>query len=238
MYRLLRILLALFVCVTMGAIVGCEEENPAEAENELQQANLFSIAVGHHWVFNAYALDTTNNQKILNSDHREASYVQGTTTVAGKTAYRMIDSTYRPNGSIESIDTTYIAVENGSLFLLFTEVSQNLWVKFFDASAGVNNEYTGGQFQVQDGGIIFTATFKGKIYPKEMVTVPAGTIEAYKTEIKISVAFAGQTYEWLDQQIYFAEGYGPIKMSFPVRLEFGEDIKSFGSESLLVSKNF
>ncbi|MBI3788743.1 MAG: hypothetical protein HY276_10875, partial [Ignavibacteriales bacterium] len=180
----------LFVFVLFALVAGCDKkDNPAGAE--ITETNLFPAVVGHIYVYSGYDLDTTSSQKIQSSVHRVATLVQGTATIAGKTAYRLVDSMYTPAGKLNVLDTTYVVNENGDLL-----VYQNgQWQTYFKKSAGVNVEYDiGMQSEMSPIGPI-SIPLKGKIYPKASITLPYGTVEAYKLEVKASINFSGVSFE-------------------------------------------
>jgi hypothetical protein len=81
-------------------------------------------------------------------------------------------------------------------------------------------------------------TFKGIVTPPEPVAAPIGTVQAYKVEIKVTASIAGVSYDPHILHLYFADGYGPVRMYTPVQRDMGSISKSKGQESLLVYKNF
>lgn len=231
-----RTLLILTVGLLFLPVGGCETTSSVISEGEIPETNLFPLATGRIWVFTAYQLDTTNSQKISSTVHREVSSVQGVTTVQGKTAFRMIDSTYTPSGTVETVDTSYLAIENGDLYQWSSD--QPTWMVFFKKSEGLNKEYVAGQFQEIHDGVPVSVTFKGKIYPKESVSAPIGSFQAYKVELKVSAVAGPTSFEFVAMQLYVADGVGPVKMVNPVVRNPGSGLKEEGEESLLVSKNF
>ena len=109
----------------------------------------------------------------------------------------------------------------------------------YKKSAGLNTEYEIGQFQqTQEGVGTIDIRLTGTVFPKESVTAPIGTVQAYKLEIKITISFGTTSYPPQLQYFYFAEGYGPVRIYTPVQNFTGSNIKSQGQESLLVSKNY
>lgn len=227
---------ALIIFLAVAIIAGCDKKNnPTDDENAIVEANLFSLVVGHLYVYSGYELDTTTSQKIPNTVHRQVMFAQGTTTLGGKTAYRLIDSIYTPSGSLSELDTTYVSNENGDLLVY----QSGTWQTYFKKSAGVNLEYEiGMQTEMTPLGPI-SIPLKGKIYPKAPITLPYGTVDAYKLEIKASVSFSGFTAEFL-QYIYFSDGIGPVQFTEPVSKDpFSVGgRRSNGYEQVLVSKNF
>lgn len=223
---------ALIIFLAFAIIAGCDKkDNPADGG--IAEANLFSLVVGHLYVYSGYELDTTTSQKIPNTVHRQVLFAQGTTTLGGKTAYRLIDSIYTPSGSLSMLDTTYVSNENGDLLVY----QSGTWQTYFKKSAGVNVEYEiGMQTEMTPLGPI-SIPLKGKIYPKAPITLPYGTVDAYKLEIKASVSFSGITAEFL-QYIYFSDGIGPVQFTEAVSKDPFSGRKSKGYEEVLVSKNF
>ncbi len=233
----LQFVVAVATTMLLVLMIACEKENPASPEGEITETNLFPLAAGRIWVFSSYDLDTTNSQKISASVHREASYVQAAVNFGGKPAFRMIDSSYTPVGILQELDTSYIAVENGDLWMWFGDFPTPAWQIFFKRSAGINQEYSITQWQEVHDGVTVNVSFKGTIYAKEAVALQQGTIQAYKLELKVNVSVAGTSYETL-QYMYFADGYGFVKEYVPVQKNPGTGKKEVGSESLLVSRNF
>ncbi len=210
---------------------GCaKKDNPVSVEG-ITETNLFPFAPGRIFVYTDYSLDTTNSQKIPSTVHREAFFIQGTTTLGGKSALRIIDSVYATTGVFSGIDTVYFALENDNLLLY----EGNGWVTFFNKSAGLNTEYDAGQITENVFGVPVTVTFKATIFPKEAVTAPIGTVQAYKVQLKLSFTIGGINYNVL-QFFYFADGFGIVKVNTPVQTFTGAKLQ--GNESLLVSKNF
>lgn len=226
---------SLFLLVGLLSL-GCEKENPISDENSIPESNLVPLANGRVWVFTAYELDTTTSQKISSSVHREISYIEGSTTFNGKSAYRMLDSIYAPTGSLSHIDTSYLALENGDLLQWNGE--QGTWYVLFKKSAGLNTEYLVAQFQEVHDGVPVSVTLKGKIYPKETVNAPIGTSQAYKVEMRGTATVGSVQVSVFETYFYFADGYGPVRMFTPVQTDPGSGSRLFGEESLLVSKNF
>lgn len=231
----LRSLSTLFIFVSMLSL-GCETDNPVQDESSIPETNLLPIAVGRSWVFTVYDLDTTSSQKVESSVHREASYVEGVTDFNGKTAYRMVDSTYTPAGTLGRIDTSYLISENDD-FARWDEEFET-WIYMFKKSEGLNTDYVLSEFQKILEGVPVTITFKGTNYPKEEVTAPIGTVQAYKVKVVGTATFGGIQSGISEQYLYFAAGYGPVRMYTPVQVDFGSGVKNTGEESLLVSKNF
>ncbi|MBI3110336.1 MAG: hypothetical protein HYZ01_02080 [Ignavibacteriales bacterium] len=217
--------------------MGCDKENPVDEDESFLSADLFPLAVGRILVFTTYDLDAQTGQKVESTVHRDVSYFQATVTIGGRSAFRLIDSIYTPQGTIERIDTSYIAVNNGDVSL-WEGGGENEWFDFVQRSAGLNNEYIIRQYQETEDGVTLNVTIKGKFYDKESVTVPIGTVDAYKLEIKVSIQAGTFSSDWIDQYLYFAEGYGPVRMTFPSQTIPGTTEKAPGEESLLVSKNF
>ena len=224
------------VAFTILAFAGCDKSNPVSAEDTYQQANLMPIAVGRIWVFTTYSLDTTSSQKILSSVHREASFVAQATTIAGKSCYLMLDSIYTPSNALSRVDTSYLAVENGDLLQWNRDYSQ--WFTLMKRSAGLNTQYSVGQYQEVQNGAPVSAVFKGIVTAPEQIAVPFGNIQAYKAEIQVSATVGGVSYGTQVADFYFSDGLGPVRTYNPVQFEMGTTRKIQGEESLLVSKNF
>ncbi|MFH0989142.1 MAG: hypothetical protein V1799_03900 [bacterium] len=208
------------------------ESNPVTSENDLPTANLFPWSPGRLFVYSAYDLDTTNSQKVSSSVHKEVTYVQSTANYQGKNALRLIDSIYSPSGTLTTIDTAYIALESIDLYGW-----NSGWVALCKRSAGLNIEYDAGQVQEIVMGITLTLNAKGKIYPKEDVSVPIGTMKAFKSEFRINVNIAGIAIDALSY-FYFADGYGLVKSTTPPPRDPLTGKKTVGTELILVSKNF
>lgn len=230
--HILAIIQALFVFVVFALVAGCDKKaNPAGSD--ITETNLFPAVVGHIYIYSGYQLDTTSSQKIPNTVHRRATVIQGTITLAGKSAYRLIDSVYTPSGSLSMLDTTYVSNENGDLLVY----QSGQWQTFFKKSAGVNVEYEiGMQTEMSPIGPI-SIPLKGKIYPKVPITLPYGTVDAYKLEIKASINFSGVSFEVV-QYVYFSDGIGPVQFTNAVMKDPFSGRKSPGEEQVLVSKNF
>ena len=211
---------------------GCTRgDNPLEEQSAILETNLFPFATGRLFEFTAYTLDTTG-QKIQSSTHREALYVKSTVSIGGKESFRLVDSVYFTDGTLSHVDSSHFASENGDLLVYYGS-----WITLFKRSAGVNTEYNAGSFTETVFGIPIVLTVKCTIRPKESVVAPIGTLQAYKLEIKTSTVLFGVTYEYL-QNIWFADGFGPVKQQMPVQVDPMLGIRLTGSESLLVSKNF
>lgn len=210
---------------------GCKSNSTGPEDTNITEANLFPFGVGHLYLYSAYTLDTLG-VKVQSSIHRKVTYVQGTVTIGGKSGYRLIDSVYFIDGTLSHVDSSYYTVENGNLLTY-----QGAWVTLFKPSAGLNTEYDGGSFTQTFVGIPVTVNVKCKILLKESVSSSAGTFPAYKLEVKSSVTFSGQTYQFL-QYVWFADGVGPLKQQEPPQVDPIAGLKSNGSESILLSKNF
>lgn len=224
------------VCTALGP-TGCETENPVEADEDFLRANLFPIAAGRILVFTTHELDANSGQKVDGTAHRDVTYIQAAVTYQGKSAFRLIDSVYTTQGTLERVDTYYVALQGDDLY--FWEGDDvNAWYPLFKRSAGLNNEYIIQQFQEVEDGVTVNVTIKGKFSARESVTVPIGTVQAYKLEIKVAVSAGSLSSEWTDQFIYLADGYGPVRTTFPNRVLPGTTQSIPGEESLLVSKNF
>ncbi|MGH2569168.1 MAG: hypothetical protein ACRDGA_12590 [Bacteroidota bacterium] len=218
--------------VSSSFMGGCKRgDNPLDELTAITETNLFPFAVGRLFVFTAYTLDTTG-KKIQSSTHREALYVRSAITIGGKNGFTLIDSVYFTDGTLSYVDSTYFASDDGDLLVYY-----GTWVTLFKRSAGVDNEYDAGSFSETLFGVPIVLNVKCKIRPKESVTVPIGTVQAYKLEVKTSTTLGGQTYEFL-QYAWFADGFGPVKQQEPVQVDPVFGIRLNGSESLLVSKNF
>ncbi len=222
--------------IAIGVMILTNSCNPTTepAASDITETNLFPFAQGRILVYSDYTLDTTTTQKIQSTVHRETWYVQGTTTISGKTAFRVIDSVYLPTGVFSQFDTLYFAVEGTDLSVM-THDFNNTWVKVFQSSAGTNSEYIAGQFTSLDiGGPV---TVKVTIFPKEAVTVTIGTVQAYRVQMKQTAILNGSVIERVTI-LYFADGYGLLKLNQPVQLDQISKRKEFGEEFVLVSKNF
>ncbi len=225
----------LTVIILMGN--GCKKDNPVSSENTISEENLMPFGLGRIWVFTVYDLDTAAGQKIPSTVHREASYVYSASiTVGGKSAFGMIDSIYTPAGTLTSIDTSYLAVENGDY--LQWDQGHSIWLTMFKKSAGLNVEYQAGQYQESYYGTPVDIIFKGMILPKETVSVPIGIVQAYKLQVKVTAVVGGVSYDAQLVYIYIADGYGPVRIFSPPQYEVGSNVKIKGQEQLLVSKNF
>lgn len=221
----------------LSLLAGCSKnDNPVDSEEGITELNLFPFAPGRVFVFSAYTLDTLG-RKIESSTHREAMYVHSTVTIGGKSAYRLIDSVYFTDGTLNVTDTTYFAEENGNLLTYYGTGTTGAWITLFKRSEGIDKEYNGGSFTEVVFGIPVTVTVKCKIRAKETVAAPIGSTQAYKLEIKTSASFGGQSFEFL-QYVWFADGFGPVKQQEPVQVDPALGIKLQGNEALLVSKNF
>lgn len=78
---------------------------------------------------------------------------------------------------------------------------------------------------------------QGKIYPKEGVSAPIGTLQAYKFEFTTSLTVQGLTFTETEY-LFFADGYGLVKEYTPVQREPFSGMKREGREVLLQQKNF
>lgn len=226
--------LTLAMVLSGGLILAAcgKDDNPASTEI-IPETNLFPFAPGRLAVYTEYSLDTTSSQKIASTVHRQVLYVHAAVTFAGKSAFRLIDSTYTPSGTIEDIDTTYVAVEGGDL-LIYQGTS---WLTVFKRSEGLNKEYEAGK-TVEDTPLgPITVTVKAKIFPKETVSAPIGNTQAYKLEVKQGFGLGTISLETL-QYLYVADGFGPVKFQTPVQRNPLSGVKETGLESLMVSKNF
>ncbi len=223
---------AIAILVVLALAAGCDKKDTLTG-NEITESNFFPAVVGRFLVYSAYELDTTSSQKIASSIHRQVMLVQGTATIAGKTAFRLIDSIYAPTGKLNFLDTTYVVDEKGDLLIY----QNGEWQTFFKKSAGVNTEYTIGQRTEMTPLGPISIPLKGKIYPKAPITLPYGTIDAYKLEMKASVSFSGITAEFI-QYIYFADGIGPVQFTETVSKDPFSGKKIKGYEQVLVSKNY
>ncbi|MGD0339753.1 MAG: hypothetical protein ABSB78_13305 [Bacteroidota bacterium] len=235
-------LIGLLCLVTASVVIvlmsdGCKKDNPVSSENTISEENLMPLALGRLWVYTVYDLDTAAGQKIPSTVHREASYVYAASiTIGGKSAFGMIDSIYTPAGTLNSIDTSYLAVENGD-FLQWDQ-GHSIWITMFKKSAGLNVEYQAGQYQETYYGTPVDIVFKGTILPKETVSAPIGTVQAYKVQVKVTAVVGGVSYDAQLVYLYFADGYGPVRIFSPPQYEAESDVKIKGQEQLLVSKNF
>jgi hypothetical protein len=231
------LVLGLVALAGLFLLAGCSKsDNPVDSEEGITERNLFPFAPGRVFVFSAYTLDTLG-RKIESSTHREAIYVHSAVTIGGKSAYRLIDSVYFTNGTLNFTDTTYFAEEQGNLLIYYGTPAAGSWVTLFKRSEGIDKEYDGGSFTEVIFGVPITVTVKCKIRPKETVIAPIGSMQAYKLEVKTSARFGGQTFEFL-QYVWFADGFGPVKQQEPVQVDPTLGIRLQGYESLMVSKNF
>lgn len=231
-----QIVRVLPLAVTVALLMlggGCGKDDNPVSSDDIPETNLFPFAVGRLSVYSTYSLDTTANQKITSTVHREAWFVQGTASIGGKNAFRIIDSIYTPSGTLQEVDTTYLAVENNNLLIY----EGTVWVTIFDRSQGLNKEYEAGKITEETDLGPITVTLKAKILPKEAVSVPIGNLQAYKLEVKQVLVFGPINFEIL-QYIYIADSYGPIKFHTPAQKEPLSSVKGEGAESVLVSKNF
>ncbi len=217
--------------LSVWVINGCSKRgNPVDAEEIL--GDIFQLAEGRIWVTTAYELDTTG-QKIDASVHREALYAHSQVTLGGRQdAYLMIDSIYSSGGSLSYVDTTYMAADEDNFYIYFGE-----WIPVFQRAQGLNREYTAGTFSTDEFGTDLDVIVRCKIFPKENVDVPLGTLEAYKLEIKFLVVFIIVVAEQ-STTIWFADGVGPVKFRTPSFTNPLSGQKLNGSEELLVSTNF
>lgn len=223
---------ALLVFILFALAAGCDKKDNLTG-TEITETNLFPLAVGRLFVYSGYDLDTTSSQKIASSVHRQTMLVQGTATIAGKTAYRLIDSMYTPTGIFSMLDTTYVVNENGDLLVY----ENGTWATYFKRSAGVNTEYEIGQRTEMTPIGPISIPLKGKIYPKATITLPYGTVDTYKLEIKASINFSGISFEVV-QYIYFVDGIGPVQFTDAAWKDPISGRKNLGNERVLVSKNF
>jgi hypothetical protein len=216
-------------------LAGCTtSDNPVGDDGDaLASADLFPFGLGRTWVFSAYELDTLNSQKVPGTEHRQVTYVQGSAVIGLKGGWRTIDSTYFTDGSLASLDTTYYALEHGNL-LAFTGTT---WLTILDKSKGLDNEYEAGQFQYSVFGIPINVTVKAIIRARANMTVPFGSVRAFKLEVKYLTNFGGQVLEVLNH-FYFADGIGPVRIVEPVQFDPIAGKKVRGNEAVLVSKNF
>jgi hypothetical protein len=230
-------LLGVLALMGLSLLAGCSKSNnPVDSEGGITELNLFPFAPGRVFVFSAYTLDTLG-RKIESSTHREALYVHSTATIGGKSAYRLIDSVYFTDGTLNFTDTTYFAEENGNLLAYYGTTAAGTWITLFRRSEGIDKEYNAGSFTEVVFGIPVTVTVKCKIRAKETVTAPIGSVQAYKLEVKTGASFGGQTFEFL-QYVWFADGFGPVKQQEPVQVDPTFGIKLQGYEAVMTSKNF
>lgn len=209
-------------------------------ESVLDAKTLLPFETGRTWVFSAYSLDTLTSQKIPSTVHREVSKVLSKETIGGKSAFPLIDSVYSPSGLLEYTETQYFTFVEKDAFMWFEDVpdlSKQSWVPLVKTSAGLNVEYEIVEWTNVHEGDTVKATLKGKINPKESVTVPIGTVEAYRFDLIVRISVSGVVVNTSTESIYLADGYGPVKIHTPVRIG-DEGKKSVGEESVLVSKNF
>lgn len=233
-----RLLLLLWMGALVLAGVGGCQESATEPEGDIPETNLFPLAVGRQWVFTAYDLDTLNSQKISATEHREVSRIPTTISVGGKTGYLMVDDTYSPQGALVESDSTLFVVENGDLYVWMDDFpSPPSWVPLFKRSAGLNTTYDIAQYQLSEGGQTFSFKLQGKVNPKEAVSTPLGSLQAYKFELTTSITALGLTFT-ATEYLFFADGYGLVKRYTPVQREPFSGMKSEGQEALLQQKNF
>ena len=223
----LPLIVALF-CVWM--ITGCSSDENPVSSGEIS-GNLFPLATGRIWVSSAYELDTLGN-KIELSTHREALYAHSSLTFQGRNAFLMIDSVYSTLGSLNFTDTTYMSTDGENFYLYLGQ-----WVPVFKKDEGLNKEYVAGTFTAELFGVNVDVTVRCKILPKELVSVPKGTMEAYKLEIKTVVSLVIFSFEET-LNVWFADGIGPVKFQTPPPIDPFTGQKTNGVESVLVSTNF
>jgi hypothetical protein len=231
--------MCLFIAILVGTFLfnGCKKDNPVSGNDMPSAEDIFPVATGRGWVMTAYSLDTAYSQPISSTIHRESSYAVGTTPVGGKTAFHMIDSVYSPEGILENASDSYLAIENGDVFQWNGTIGG--WIMMYKKSAGLNTEYEMGHYQQAQPGVgTIDVKLTGTVFPKESVTAPIGTLQAYKLEIKVTISVGTISYPPQLQYIYFAEGYGPVRIYTPVQNFTGSNMKSQGEEALLVSKNY
>lgn len=230
--NILTIVQALIVFTVFALVAGCDKKDTLTG-TEITESNFFPAVVGRLLVYSAYDLDTTTSQRIPSTVHRQAMLVQGTATIGGKNAFRLVDSIYAPTGKLNFLDTTYVVDENGDILVY----EDGTWATYFKKSAGVNTEYLIGQRTEMTPLGIISIPLKGKIYPKAPITLPYGTVNAYKLEVKASISFSGISFEVI-QYIYFAENIGPVQFTETVWKDPISGRRNPGYEQVLVSKNF
>jgi hypothetical protein len=183
-------------------------------------------------VYSEYDLDTLG-VRIDATIHRRVTFVNGSFSHLGKTAYELIDSIYRPNGTFLRTEITYSVKENGDLLLDFN----GTWSTVFKRSAGLNTKYYVRTYNDTSAGFPIPVTVNGKIYAMEAVTTPGGVLQAYKLELAGSVTVGLSTLVFPTYS-YFADNYGLIKQTNPPMANPLTGKKSTGTEMIFVSKNF
>ena len=219
-------------------ISGCSKDSSPTGPNTPSVGDLFPLIQNHAYVFNDYMVDGQNN-KISGTDHREATVVGPTNTIMGKSANLIIDSVYDSNGTLQSLDTIYIAKEtDGTMSIMSNSV---MFMPFLQPAAGIGNVYNIFTFDT-------TFTYQGNPYhesfhvtgvlnQKENVQVSAGSFSAYRLEIiQVDSAKYGTqpTSSSEERQTYWlVENIGPVKIS---QISSSSGINNTVQE--LISKNF
>ncbi len=211
-------------------------------------ANLFPLITGRAITYNRFEIDTAK-QKVQGSDATEVFTVGSQTTVGGRAAFPLIDVISRGTTELKR-DTIFIYRETNGDLMVYLSVNQTpiflppQWTAFVKVSAGVGTEYTilniDTTYTIQ--GITGNLKLKvtGLIQGQESVTVPAGTLSAYKVRIHqtAAISIGGQTTAALanDQFFWFAADIGPVRVMEPaVATSFGVQN---GYDQLMTSKNF
>ncbi len=228
------------IAVAAGAmllLVGCNKNdgNPTNPGNgtgtPIAETNLFPLAAGHTIVYAEYALDTTSAQRVDSTVHRHVTTVGAQVLHNGKNAFPVVDSIYTPSGGVESVETSYMAIENGDLYVEF----DNAWAVLFKRSAGVGASYFVRTYTDSSTGFKVSVDVSGLIMDKESVQTDAGAYQAYKLQLKGVVTGFGIEFP---VYFYFADGVGPIKETTPVGSNPLTGKKIPGVEMVMVSKNF
>jgi hypothetical protein len=196
------------------------------------ETGLYPFAIGRILVYSEYTLDTLG-VKVGATAHRRVTYVQDTVAHIGKAAFKLIDSVYRTNGTLDSIVTTYAAVENGDLLLEYN----GAWSAVFKRSAGTNTSYFVRTYNDMSLGFAIPVTVNAKILAKEDVPTPGGSFQAYKLEMD-GVITAGLSTITIPVYSWFADNYGLIKQTSPPMTNPITGGKTTGTEMIFVSKNF
>jgi len=228
--------LTFFFAAALAAFaIGCSSEDGSTTPSTtpITETDLYPFVVGRTVTYSDYLLDTTSSAPIPSTAYNFTTYVQGTVTRNGKQAFALIDSVYAAIGAGPTIEPWFAAVENGDLLLEF----DGEWRTVFKRSAGVNASYFVRTYNDSSMGFAIPVTVNATILPKEQVTTPAGTYEAYKLRLEGSVSF-GAFQVKIPVYSYFAPGIGLIKQTSPVFTNPLTAEKTEGEEYVMTGKNF
>ena len=230
----MRMIKVVIVFVGLLAFGGCKESSStvATTSEPITETNLFPLVKGRLFVYSEYSLDTSASQKIPATVHRRVTYVKDTVAFSGKNAFLLLDSIYTPAGTTASIETTYAAVENGDLWVVFN----GTWLHVFQKSSNTNIAYNAGSYTDYSQGFPISVVVEATIRSKQTVTVPAGSISAYDLELVSIINLFTPPYR-IPISIYFADGYGIIQQTTPVLRNPITGQKEQGEEFVLVSEN-